>query len=40
MIHTVAISSSPYWPLFVLLLSVSWVVFGITKLKIQNPNMK
>ena len=35
MIHTVAITSSPYWPLFVLLLSISWVVFGITKLKIH-----
>ena len=35
MIHTVAITSSPHWPLFVLLLSVCWVVFGITKLKIH-----
>lgn len=35
MIHTVAITSSPYWPLLVLLLSVCWVVFGITKLKIH-----
>ena len=35
MIHAVAITSSPHWPLFVLLLSVCWVVFGITKLKIH-----
>jgi GntP family gluconate:H+ symporter len=35
MTHALAITSSPHWPLFVLLLSVCWVVFGITKLKIH-----
>ena len=35
MIQTEAITLSPYWPLFVLLLSIFWVVWGITKLKVH-----
>ncbi|MGY8712957.1 MAG: hypothetical protein ACKVJ1_03685, partial [Verrucomicrobiia bacterium] len=35
MINILAIISSPNWPLCVLLLSVFWVVFGITKLKLH-----
>jgi GntP family gluconate:H+ symporter len=35
MINILAFISSPNWPLFVLLLSVVWVVFGITKLKLH-----
>ena len=35
MINTIASTPSIIWPLFVLLLSISWVVLGITKLKLH-----
>ena len=28
-------TSTDYWPLFILLISVAWVVFGITKLRLH-----
>ncbi len=35
MINIIASNSSGIWPLLVLLLSICWVVFGITKLKVH-----